>query len=136
MVINTEVLGLIDFQDAVIGPISYDLVSLLRDCYIHWPTAQVETWAYQYYLQLMQAQLLAVDYGQFKRWFDLMGLQRHLKAIGIFSRLHIRDGKSRYLADIPRTLSYISEVCENYAELSAFNRYLQQQIAPIYLSAL
>ncbi|WP_347988297.1 phosphotransferase [Methylomonas sp. AM2-LC] len=136
MLINSCELGIIDFQDAVIGPISYDAASLLRDCYIRWPTEQVDNWIYQYYLQLIQTQLLAVDFGQFKRWFDLMGLQRHLKAIGIFSRLHLRDGKSAYLDDIPRTLSYISEVCANYAELSEFNRYLQQQIAPIYRSAL
>jgi aminoglycoside/choline kinase family phosphotransferase len=132
MVLKNHELGIIDFQDAVIGPITYDLVSLLRDCYIHWPTAWVERWVYQYYLQLLQAKQVSVDFKQFKRWFDLIGLQRHLKAIGIFSRLHLRDTKSSYLADIPRTLNYVKQVCASYPELADFNLYLQQHILPLY----
>ena len=106
MVLTENSLGVIDFQDAVIGPITYDLVSLLRDCYIAWPDHQVDEWVAMYYQKLTQAQLLNCTPTCFKYWFDLMGMQRHLKAIGIFSRLHLRDGKSNYLNDIPRTLNY------------------------------
>jgi aminoglycoside/choline kinase family phosphotransferase len=128
--------GVIDFQDAVVGPISYDLVSLLRDCYIRWPEQQIEQWTQAYYQRLHTAEMLSVDFKQFKRWFDLMGLQRHIKAVGIFSRLHLRDGKSGYLADIPRTLSYIVDVCEMYPELTDFKTFLQRQILPVYQAAL
>lgn len=128
--------GILDFQDAVIGPISYDPVSLLRDCYINWPQDRIEDWLSDYHRRLLTAGLLTVDFGQFTRWFDLMGLQRHLKAIGIFSRLHLRDGKSAYLADIPRTMSYVLEVCEKYPELAEFNGFLQRQVLPIYRAAL
>lgn len=134
MVLDNYSLGIIDFQDAVIGPVSYDLVSLLRDCYIQWPAQQVEQWVYAYYQRLLSANLIVVEFAQFKRWFDLMGLQRHLKAVGIFARLHLRDGKSNYLADIPRTLSYISDVSKNYPELSAFSQFLEITILPTYPS--
>lgn len=108
--------GIIDFQDAVRGPISYDLVSLLRDCYIAWPDADIERWIDFYLAQ--QSTDAQFTRGEFQRWFDLMGVQRHLKASGIFARLHHRDGKSAYLADIPRTLAYIAPVCARYAELA------------------
>jgi aminoglycoside/choline kinase family phosphotransferase len=130
MVLNDDSPGVIDFQDAVIGPITYDLVSLLRDCYIAWPSQQVEQWMIQYYQLLLQAKLIACNPAQFKRWFDLMGLQRHLKAIGIFSRLHLRDGKSSYLNDIPRTLNYVTTVCATYPELIEFSDFLQNQVLP------
>lgn len=136
MALDSDSPGVIDFQDAVIGPISYDLVSLLRDCYIRWPEARVEHWAHAYYQRLCNAEMLAVDFKQFKRWFDLMGLQRHFKAVGIFSRLHLRDGKSGYLADIPRTLGYIVDVCASYPELTEFNHFLRRQILPVYQAAL
>lgn len=135
MVLDENSPGVIDFQDAVIGPITYDLVSLLRDCYIAWPAQQVEQWRLAYFDRLRQAQLIHCSAEQFKRWFDLMGLQRHLKAIGIFSRLHLRDGKSTYLDDIPRTLNYVSEVCAAYPELAAFNGFLQEQVLPILSKA-
>ena len=106
-------LGILDFQDAVLGPITYDLVSLLRDCYIAWPQTQIDVWAKYYFNQLN----LTVDFKQFMRWFDFMGLQRHLKCLGIFSRLYYRDGKSGYLKDIPRVLHYAVSVCEQYPEL-------------------
>ena len=136
MIVTEHSPGVIDFQDAVIGPISYDLVSLLRDCYIEWPEAQIEQWAYRYYQQLLAADMVAVEFGQFKRWFDLMGLQRHLKATGIFSRLHLRDGKSGYLADIPRTMGYISRICKIYPELQDFDHFLQRQVEAVYRTAL
>ena len=132
MVLNDDSPGVIDFQDAVIGPITYDLVSLLRDCYIAWPSQQVEQWMTQYYQRLLQAKLIACNPVQFKRWFDLMGLQRHLKAIGIFSRLHLRDGKSNYLNDIPRTLNYVTAICSTYPELVEFSDFLQNKVLPAH----
>lgn len=120
--------GVIDFQDAVIGPVSYDVVSLLRDCYIAWPQQQVWEWLRRYYQRLFDAGLIAVEFSQFQRWFDLTGLQRHLKAVGIFARLKLRDGKPNYLADIPRTLTYIKDVAARYPELEAFHHYLTHSI--------
>jgi aminoglycoside/choline kinase family phosphotransferase len=131
MVLTHHSPGVIDFQDAVIGPITYDLVSLLRDCYITWPERQVEQWLSQYYQRLLQANLIDSDLAQFKRWFELMGMQRHLKAIGIFSRLHLRDGKSGYLNDIPRTLNYVTTVCSHYQELSEFNHFLHDKVLSV-----
>jgi len=124
--------GIIDFQDAVIGPITYDLVSLLRDCYITWPEEKVLMWMNQYFQQLQQLHLINTDLLSFSRWFDLMGLQRHLKAIGIFSRLNLRDNKADYLADIPRTLNYVKFICSKYPELSEFNHFLLNTILPAY----
>lgn len=132
MVLHDDSPGIIDFQDAVIGPITYDLVSLLRDCYIAWPNQQVELWMNDYYERLLQAKLIACTPTCFKRWFDLMGVQRHLKAIGIFSRLHLRDSKSSYLNDIPRTLNYVMTICANYPEFEGFSEFLQKQVLPAY----
>lgn len=132
MVVETDYPGVIDFQDAVIGPITYDLVSLLKDCYISWPETLVTQWMTQYFHRLKQAGLIHCSLGQFQRWFDLMGLQRHLKAIGIFSRLHLRDQKSGYLKDIPRTLNYVTHTCSRYQELAEFADVLNRQILPAY----
>lgn len=111
--------GILDFQDAVMGPITYDLVSLLRDCYIRWPQSQVETWALEFHRLASQCGLSnEVDEQRFLRWFDWMGLQRHLKAVGIFARLFHRDGKTGYLGDIPRTLEYVRDVAGRYPELA------------------
>ncbi|RUM94975.1 MAG: aminoglycoside phosphotransferase [Thiothrix sp.] len=109
--------GIIDYQDAVLGPVTYDLVSLLRDCYISWPIEQVKVWALHYRDQAVANDLLApIQDQQFLRWFDLMGIQRHLKAIGIFARLNHRDGKPGYLGDIPRTLNYVLQIASCYEE--------------------
>lgn len=124
--------GVIDFQDAVIGAITYDLVSLLRDCYISWTQPQLDAWIEDYFHRLTKAGLIACSLEQFNRWFDLMGLQRHLKAIGIFARLNLRDGKSGYLKDIPRTMNYVVQVCQKYPELADFYAYLQAEILPVY----
>ncbi len=132
MVLNSNSPGIIDFQDAVIGPITYDLVSLLRDCYIAWPAQQVEQWMIRYYQRLLRANLINCSLIQFQRWFDLMGMQRHLKAIGIFSRLHLRDGKSSYLNDIPRTLNYVATVSAAYPEFADFTNFLQNHIIPAH----
>ncbi len=121
--------GILDFQDAVIGPLTYDLVSLLRDCYIGWPEARVEGWV-AYYLETARRRGLPVPASEvrFRRWFDLMGMQRHLKAIGIFSRLALRDGKHGYLGDIPRTLAYVTDVCSRYPEFADFAEFLGREI--------
>jgi N-acetylmuramate 1-kinase len=113
--------GVIDYQDAVIGPITYDLVSLFKDCYIEWPRARVEGWLRNY---LAQANL-DVDFETLLRWFDFMGVQRHLKVLGIFSRLNYRDGKSQYLHDLPLTLKYVTETCQRYQELLPLHELLQ-----------
>lgn len=120
--------GVLDFQDAVVGPLTYDLVSLLRDCYIAWPDARVRRWAEDYRLRLQDSGSHAVESETFHRWFDLMGLQRHLKAIGIFARLHLRDGKDGYLPDIPRVLRYIDEIAGRYPELTEFRLFLERRI--------
>ncbi|WP_434149387.1 aminoglycoside phosphotransferase family protein [Methylocaldum gracile subsp. desertum] len=123
--------GILDFQDAVVGPITYDLVSLLRDCYVSWPISMVEVWVIDHYTRLAEAGFLSsVGPDLFRRWFDLMGMQRHLKAIGIFSRLKLRDGKSGYLKDIPRTMSYVIEVCKQYPELTGFLHFLENRVLP------
>jgi aminoglycoside/choline kinase family phosphotransferase len=128
--------GVLDFQDAVIGPVTYDLVSLLRDCYVAWPREQVEAWALSHFEQLHDRRLAGLgDEAQFLRWFDLMGVQRHLKAIGIFARLRIRDGKPGYLKDIPRTLAYVLEVAARYPELSQLSNLLQERITPVLRGA-
>jgi aminoglycoside/choline kinase family phosphotransferase len=120
--------GVLDFQDAVIGPVTYDLVSLLRDCYIAWPAARVTDWARGHWSALRAEGLLPeVPAEQFLRWFDFMGVQRHLKAIGIFARLNYRDGKPGYLADIPRTLHYVLEVSGRHGELRPLRRLLEER---------
>jgi aminoglycoside/choline kinase family phosphotransferase len=127
MVVDQDNPGVLDFQDAVIGPITYDLVSLLKDCYITWPREQVLTWVRGYYQRLLENGLIdEIGETQFIKWFDFMGAQRHLKVVGIFSRLNMRDGKPGYLKDIPRTLAYILEVCELYDELEPLNKLLAE----------
>ncbi|MDX1609388.1 MAG: phosphotransferase [Halofilum sp. (in: g-proteobacteria)] len=117
MVTPTHNPGILDFQDAVAGPVSYDLVSLLRDCYIAWPQVRVDAWIERYLERAADAGIETGDADQFRRWFDLMGVQRHLKASGIFARLWHRDGKRGYLADIPRTWRYISAQLDRHREL-------------------
>ena len=109
-------LAVIDFQDAVAGPLTYDLVSVLKDCYVRWPAEQVREWTGQYWYMLQQATPVAVpDHATFQRWFDWMGLQRHFKVLGTFARLSLRDGRSAYLADLPRVIDYTLEVLARYA---------------------
>lgn len=123
--------GILDFQDAVVGPVTYDLVSLLRDCYIAWPRERVEEWAWGYFHLAVQSGILRRGHeDRFLPWFDLMGIQRHLKASGIFARLLIRDGKSGYLADIPRTLGYVVEVAAAYPELGALAELIRGRVLP------
>lgn len=122
MITGEADIGVLDFQDAVIGPITYDLVSLLRDCYIDWSLEQVHTWVYHYHQQLLDKNLLNnCGREKFLRWFDWTGLQRHLKCIGLFVRLNLRDNKPGYLQYIPRLINYIKQQCEPYPELQILN---------------
>lgn len=131
MLVGDSAPGVIDFQDAVWGPITYDLVSLLRDCYIAWPKADVSRWAQTYQDLAQQSGLMeTVSSQRFIGWFDRMGMQRHLKVAGIFVRLHLRDGKSEYLADIPRVLNYLRQVSAGYPEYQAFSRWIDQRVIP------
>lgn len=128
--------GILDFQDAVKGPVTYDLVSLLRDCYIAWPPQRVEQLLQGYYQQLVAKRLIDVEFECFLHWFNLMGVQRHLKAIGIFSRLNLRDGKPGFLRDIPRTLNYIKQVGAQEPAMADLNNLinelkLDRQVEPL-----
>ncbi|MDA9120004.1 phosphotransferase [Opitutales bacterium] len=120
--------GIIDFQGAMLGPITYDLVSLLRDCYVDnsedWIVRQVRSFR----TQLVQCGLIGpeIDEGTINKWFDWAGLQRHLKCVGIFHRLKIRDGKPEYLADVPRVLGYVKQVLKNYPELCDLQSLVEQ----------
>jgi aminoglycoside/choline kinase family phosphotransferase len=118
--------GIIDFQDAVIGPVTYDLVSLLKDCYIQWPLPRVHGWAEAYRQRLVAASMVQVGPTRWRRWFDWMGLQRHLKVLGIFARLNYRDGKAGYLNDLPLVLDYTLSVCQRYGELAPFGEWLEK----------
>ena len=125
-----DALGIIDFQDAVNGPITYDIVSLLKDCYIKWPREKI-LGLYQYYLAQLDSELVkSHSRQQWIKWFDLMGMQRHLKASGIFARLHHRDGKSHYLHDIPLTLSYVIETAMLYPEFAFLVELIESEVIP------
>lgn len=130
MVLKKDNPGILDFQDAVEGPFTYDLVSLLKDCYVSWPADTVREWALNFYRQLSDETRELVDEKQFIYYFELMGVQRHLKAAGIFCRLGHRDGKTGYLADVPRTLEYIVEIGPKYPALKFLTRLISEQILP------
>lgn len=118
--------GVLDFQDAVAGPVTYDLVSLLRDCYITWPVERVDMWLTEYFERIRPAILgKHVGHAQFTQWFDWMGVQRHIKVLGIFSRLFHRDGKANYLDDLPVVYNYVCNVCDRYSELRPFKDLLE-----------
>ena len=132
MVTNANNPGIIDFQDAVIGPITYDLVSLLKDCYIKWPDQWIEKQALLFLSeQQRRGNLPNCTPEKFIGWFDLMGIQRHLKAAGIFARLNQRDHKPGYLNDIPRTLSYIVETGVRYPAIQPLAKWLEQHVMPL-----
>ncbi|HEX2199241.1 MAG TPA: phosphotransferase [Burkholderiales bacterium] len=117
--------GVLDFQDAVLGPITYDAVSLVRDAFVSWEEERVLDWAARYWQKARQAGLpVDADFGEFWRAFEWMGLQRHLKVLGIFARIHYRDGKPKYLQDTPRFIRYAREVVQRYPALSPLARLL------------
>jgi len=127
MVLNEGNPGILDFQDAVYGPITYDLVSLLRDCYIVWDSETIECWLKRYMGRAQNSGLrIDCDETRFREWFDWMGLQRHIKVAGIFSRLNFRDGKSQYLADITRVMGYLQSVSKQYSKLRPLHELVVQ----------
>ncbi len=129
MVIEGKYPGIIDYQDAVLGPVTYDLVSLLRDCYISWPNKIVHELTLGFHKKLVENRIIPeVNDMTFSRWFDLMGIQRHLKAIGIFSRLNIRDNKPNYLEAIPRTLTYIKSAAAHYPETKCLAEFINNNV--------
>jgi aminoglycoside/choline kinase family phosphotransferase len=119
--------GVLDFQDAVLGPITYDLVSLFRDAFLSWDEERVLDWSVRHWEKAKRAGLpVDADFGEFWRAFEWMGLQRHLKVLGIFARIHYRDGKSGYLEDTPRFLNYARAVAGRYRELAPLARLIEQ----------
>jgi len=135
MVTEQDNPGILDFQDAVEGPFTYDLVSLLKDCYISWPADEVRQWALGYYRKLSAATRELIDEQQFCRYFELMGVQRELKAAGIFCRLNHRDTKPAYLDDVPRTLNYIVELGSRYEELDFLMPLISERVLPAWRDA-
>ena len=160
MLLEAQELGVIDFQDAVLGPITYDPVSLLKDCYIRWPRAQQLAWLNGYLAQLrrlrvaapsvnaptlsaeqasrlqaLATQLGEVSAAQFQRWFDLTGLQRHLRVLGVFARLHLRDHKSSYLADLPLVTEYVREALalttNAHSSVAEFRDWFESDLMPV-----
>ncbi|KGP63096.1 phosphotransferase [Legionella norrlandica] len=119
-------LATIDFQDAMEGPLTYDLVSLLKDCYISWPREKILDWVTYFYKKCPTATIYSLP--EFIRAFDLCGLQRHLKVLGVFCRLYLRDNKAGYLNDLPLTLKYVLECTEMYEELRPFFNFFQQRV--------
>lgn len=125
-------LGVIDFQGALWGGVTYDLVSLLRDCYLCWPAEKVKCWALDYRQQAISAGIIpAVSETEFLRWFDWLGLQRHIKVLGIFARLNLRDGKTGYLNDLPLVIRYTLNIAEQYPELRAFVDWFKHTLLPL-----
>lgn len=129
MVLPEGTPGVLDFQDAVVGPVTYDVVSLLRDCYLAWPKAWVERWCETYRKRLAAAGM-EISPQTWGGWFDRMGVQRHLKAAGIFARLWVRDRRPGYLKDIPRTLGYVVEVARQDEGLQELGEFLTGQVLP------
>ena len=119
--------GVLDFQDAVYGPVTYDAVSLLRDAYIEWPEERTLDWLVRYWEQARAAGLpVRADFGEFYRDFEYMGMQRHIKVLGIFARLWHRDGKDGYLADLPLVMCYLRNACDRYREFGPLLRLLDE----------
>lgn len=136
MVLQNQTLGVLDFQDAMIGPITYDAVSLLKDCYIEWPIASIHRWLRGFYAHHPLLTNQKFSFEQVQGWFDHTGLQRHLKVLGIFARLKLRDGKSGYLVNLPRILDYILEAAQRYPHLWPFEQWLRLRTAPVLKQVL
>jgi aminoglycoside/choline kinase family phosphotransferase len=119
--------GVIDFQDAVYGPITYDLASIYKDAYIEWEEERVLDWCVRYWQEARRAGLpVHDDFGDFYRDFEWMGVQRHIKVLGIFARLCHRDGKDGYLKDMPLVMRYLRRACARYNGLGEFLRLLDE----------
>jgi aminoglycoside/choline kinase family phosphotransferase len=118
--------GVLDFQDAVMGPLTYDVVSLMRDAFLSWEEERVLDWTVRYWQKAKSAGLpVEADFGEFWRALEWMGLQRHLKVLGIFCRLKHRDAKPHYSADLPRFFTYAHKVAARYAELRPLARLIE-----------
>ncbi|WP_028695743.1 aminoglycoside phosphotransferase family protein [Pseudomonas cremoricolorata] len=127
LMLSTPNPGVLDFQDAVYGPVTYDITCLFKDAFISWPQAQVEGWLHDYWRKVLAAGIAVhPDFADFQCASDLMGVQRHLKVIGIFARICHRDGKPRYMADTPRFFAYIDEVIERRPELAELGQLLAE----------
>jgi aminoglycoside/choline kinase family phosphotransferase len=119
--------GIIDFQDAVLGPVTYDLVSLFKDAYIRWDEERILDWTIRYWEKARKARLpITGDFAEFYRDFEWMGVQRHIKVLGIFARLNYRDGKTAYLNDMPLVMEYLRKTCERYRELAPLLNLLDE----------
>lgn len=134
MLLPNQGVGILDFQDAFFGPLTYDLVSLLRDCYIDWPDERVNDWVLLY-LQMLhtQGELLQVKTDTFVRWFDWMGLERHLKALFTFARKQVRDFQPHYIHHVPRTIDYILDISGRYPELAVLHHYYRKNVLPTFM---
>ncbi len=132
MITDSNNPGVLDYQDALIGPITYDAVSLLKDCYVNWDKKLITEMLSTYYKKI-KADYNNIEFDEFSFWFDVVGLQRHFKAIGIFSRLNYRDNKITFMQDIPRTYKYVDEVVNKYTELTSVKEILNEMdIKKIY----
>ena len=132
MITDSNNPGVLDYQDALIGPITYDAVSLLKDCYVNWDKKLIAEMLSTYYKKI-KADYNNIEFDEFSFWFDVVGLQRHFKAIGIFSRLNYRDNKITFMQDIPRTYKYVDEVVNKYTELTSVKEILNEMdIKKIY----
>ncbi|HUL42473.1 MAG TPA: phosphotransferase [Burkholderiales bacterium] len=119
--------GILDFQDAVYGPITYDVVSLFKDAYVCWDEERILDWVVRYWERARKAGLpVAADFAEFYRDFEWMGIQRHLKVLGIFARLYYRDGKEGYLKDLPRVMQYLRKACERYSDFTPLLKLLDE----------
>jgi N-acetylmuramate 1-kinase len=131
LLITESQMATIDFQGALWGPMTYDLVSLLRDCYLRWPQEKVQQWALDFYQKQQATSATRFSSEEFLKWFDWMGLQRHIKVLGIFARLHLRGNKSHYLRDLPLVIRYTLEVSSTYPELTAFADWFRHKLLPL-----
>lgn len=129
MLVNDKI-AVIDFQDAVVGAITYDLVSLLKDCYIVWSEEKVKQWINQFFLKAEKKNLLTCDFKNFYKDFEWMGMQRHIKVLGIFARLNYRDKKPEYLNDLPLTFNYLIKATSRYSEFNNFRQFLIEKVKP------
>ncbi|MCF6764425.1 phosphotransferase [Thiotrichales bacterium 19S3-7] len=132
MMLASQSLGIIDYQDAVSGPVVYDLVSLLKDCYISWPKQIINYWVEVYFQMLKTHHVIAEEtsFNEFVHWFDWVGMQRHIKCLGIFACLYIRDGRPNYLEHIPRVAHYILSVAKAYPQLKPWLKFWKNEVQP------
>ncbi len=136
LLLPDQEVGVIDFQDAVVGPCTYDLVSLLRDCYVRWPESVVKGRVSGFLRRATAAGSLpqGITGEQYQRWFDLMGLQRHIKVLGVFARLSLRDGKSTYLGDLPLVIRYSLEVAQGYPETRPYYEWFCTRFSDVLMA--